>query len=132
MHNPSRYSLAVAVFLLAPTYAAAQRAEAVGVAWTHTAVVARAGLHSMPTRLARPVRFPELVNASDADTARGIPHGLIGAVSGAIVGASVGYRAARYETHPSAGHVRASVMVGAAIGAAAGYGLESLVRMVTR
>lgn len=132
MHNPLRYSLVVAVFVLAPTYAAAQRAEAVGVARTHTAVVARAGLHSMPTQLARPVRFPELLNARDTDTASGIPHGLIGAVSGAIVGASVGYRAARYEAHPTAGRVRASVIVGAAIGAAAGYGLESLIRMVAR
>lgn len=62
-----------------------------------------------------------------ADSAGGLPHGVIGASVGAVVGGAIGYVRVGFNCETSCDATR-SVLTGAAVGAALGAALEYFIR----
>lgn len=126
------------ILLVSPSVLGAQRPYTVGIAHITDAaqfqpVPRLDGGRTMRVHEAGPDQIAVHRTSPGQDTTSAtsatVPNGVIGAVSGAILGASIGYRAVEgSDGRPSAASVRQYIIIGAVIGAIVGYGIESLVR----
>lgn len=124
-------SIAAFALLLAPAGGLAQRVQPGRATPAHGSAADR--MDVLSTLGANGRDTAALSSLSGTDSTSGVPHGLVGALSGAIIGAAVGYRAAQgSDGRPPATGVRLSVVVGAVIGTVVGYGIDMLVRNVLR
>ncbi|MEO9019106.1 MAG: hypothetical protein ABI314_01245 [Gemmatimonadaceae bacterium] len=133
MRTPSFCTVAASILLFAPAVAGAQQLRATGISPAHFSITDNprnlGSVRSTAIELSHALPRAHLATGGAKFA---IPRGLTGAVSGAIIGATAGYRAVgSSDGRPSASAVRQYVITGAVIGAVVGYGIESIIRSAT-